>query len=59
MKYVWIVTQANETGTEATVVRQLERAAQAQQVSSHMDHGGYEGPVPASMYPVGKVFSLE
>ncbi len=56
--HCWIVYQTNEEGTEATVTHQFERQAQAQQRSVHMPYGGYEGPVPIAMYPIGKVFPL-
>lgn len=58
-KYVWIVTRTNEAGVDAVVVSHHETRDSAQQKSKFVNFGGYEGPVPADLYPVGKVFTLK
>jgi hypothetical protein len=53
--HVWIVTQQNEAGTEKTVIRHCEKQIGAARVAALTDLGGYEGPVPLAMYPIGHV----
>lgn len=57
--YVWIVTQYAD-GITATVVRQCQTRAEAETVAmrSTMADVGFEGPVPADMYPIGKRFPI-
>lgn len=57
-EYVWISTNANEAGTVAVVMAHHKTADQAKQFSAGVSNGGYEGPVPKDMYPVGKEIKL-
>lgn len=60
-RYVWIATRAtaHADGSEtAEVVSQHETADQARAAQQDLLNGGYEGPVPAAMYPVGRTFLI-
>jgi len=57
-EYVWISTNANEAGTIAVVMAHHKTAEQAKSFSASVAGGGYEGPVPKDMYPVGKEIAL-
>lgn len=57
-EYVWISTNANEAGTVAVVMAHHKTAEQAKQFAATVPNGGYEGPVPKDMYPVGKEIVL-
>ncbi len=60
-RYVWIATTAiaHEDGSEtARVLSQHETARQAHDAQLGMPNGGYEGPVPAHLYPVGHTFLI-
>lgn len=60
-RYVWIATRstAHTDGTEtAEVISQHETSDQACAAQQGWPNGGYEGPVPAAMYPVGKTFLI-
>lgn len=57
-RYVWIVTVAAEDGKTARVLSHHETQSEARARQLFLDFGGYEGPVPVDLYPVGKVFPL-
>ncbi len=57
-KYVWIVTRCSD-GKTVEVVRQCETMQGARATSNLMDYCGFEGPVPADMYPVGKTWPVD
>lgn len=63
-KYVWIISRAtsHEDGTEtAEVIHQVKTQQEAQAFLDHGTNGpnlGYEGPVQATKYPVGMVFTI-
>lgn len=57
-EYVWISTNANDAGTVAVVTAHHKTAEQAKEFADGVANGGYEGPVPRDMYPVGKEIAL-
>ena len=60
-KYCWISTTASEDGLTLVVRHRHASEAEAKYFSETdaTGRGGYEGPVPIDMYPVGKVVELD
>lgn len=56
--HCWIVTQASHDGKTAEVVAHRLTQEDAEETANHVWNGGFEGPVPIAMYPIGKVFPL-
>jgi hypothetical protein len=57
-RYTWIATASDAAGTHATVLSHHTTSREAFEAQRHLPHGGYEGPVPVDMYPVGKRFPI-
>lgn len=57
-EYVWISTKVIDDGRVATVMAHHKTAKQAEQFAATVECGGWEGPVPKDMYPIGKAWSL-
>ena len=57
-RYTWIATTTDAAGTHATVLSHHATSREAFEAQRELPHGGYEGPVPVDMYPVGKRFPI-
>ncbi len=51
--YTWISTNSAD-GKTFVVMAHHKTAALARDYAERFPHGGYEGPVPKDMYPIGK-----
>ena len=58
-EWTYIVTETNEAGTAASVLFHCDTASEAANKTRFLQGGGYEGPVKASLYPIGAIIKTE